>query len=48
MWERTLKYMETDSWECGGMNWTDNFAEEFKHYRGYDIDKLFTRLWQVM
>jgi len=33
----TLKYMETDSWECGGMNWTDNFPEEFKHYRGYDI-----------
>ncbi|HSH20256.1 MAG TPA: glycosyl hydrolase, partial [Draconibacterium sp.] len=33
----TLKYMETDSWECGGMNWTDNFSEEFKNYRGYDI-----------
>jgi hypothetical protein len=33
----TLKYMETDSWECGGMNWTDKFAEEFKNYRGYDI-----------
>ncbi|MCK4993000.1 MAG: glycoside hydrolase, partial [Bacteroidales bacterium] len=33
----TLKYMETDSWECGGMNWTDNFSEEFIKYRGYDI-----------
>jgi len=33
----TLKYMETDSWECGGMNWTDKFAEEFKFYRGYDL-----------
>jgi len=33
----TLKYMETDSWECGGMNWTDNFAGEFMNYRGYDI-----------
>ncbi len=33
----TLTYMETDSWECGGMNWTDNFPEEFKQYRGYDI-----------
>ncbi len=33
----TLKYMETDSWECGGMNWTDNFSEEFKQYRGYDL-----------
>lgn len=33
----TLKYMETDSWECGGMNWTDKFPEEFAQYRGYDI-----------
>jgi hypothetical protein len=33
----TLKYMETDSWECGGMNWTDNFTDEFMNYRGYDI-----------
>jgi hypothetical protein len=33
----TLQYMETDSWECGGMNWTDNFPKEFKSYRGYDI-----------
>lgn len=35
----TLKYMETDSWECGGMNWTDKFAEEFAQYRGYDLKK---------
>jgi hypothetical protein len=35
----TLKYMETDSWECGGMNWTDTFAEEFIQYRGYDLMK---------
>ena len=33
----TLKYMETDSWECGGMNWTNKFGEEFKEYRGYDL-----------
>ena len=33
----TLKFMETDSWECGGMNWTDNFSQEFKNYRGYDL-----------
>ena len=33
----TLKYMETDSWECGGMNWTDNFPEDFENYRGYDL-----------
>jgi len=33
----TLKYMETDSWECGGMNWTANFHGAFKKYRGYSI-----------
>jgi hypothetical protein len=33
----TLKFMETDSWECGGMNWTDNFPVEFTKYRGYDL-----------
>ncbi|HOQ05820.1 MAG TPA: glycosyl hydrolase [Anaerohalosphaeraceae bacterium] len=31
-----LKQLETDSWECGGMNWSDRFAEDFKKYRGYD------------
>ena len=24
---RTLKYMETDSWECGGMNWSKGFED---------------------
>ena len=33
----TLKYMETDSWECGGMNWTDDFVMEFEKYRGYNV-----------
>lgn len=31
-----LKQLETDSWECGGMNWSDHFAADFKKYRGYD------------
>ncbi|MBR5175287.1 MAG: glycoside hydrolase [Bacteroidales bacterium] len=34
---KTLKYMETDSWECGGMNWTEGFQDDFKEYNGYDI-----------
>ncbi len=34
---KTLKYVETDSWECGGMNWTESFAEEFQSYCGYDL-----------
>ncbi len=33
----TLKDLGTDSWECEGMNWTHNFAGEFRRYRGYDI-----------
>ena len=32
-----LKQLETDSWECGGMNWSPGFAEDFKRYRGYDL-----------
>ena len=36
----TLKFMETDSWECGGMNWTDNFSEEFQNYRGYKLENF--------
>lgn len=32
-----LKYMHVDSWECGSQNWSDNFAEEFKRRRGYDL-----------
>lgn len=32
-----LKQLETDSWECGGMNWSPDFAAEFKSFMGYDI-----------
>jgi len=32
----TLKQLETDSWECGGMNWSPDFAADFIKYRGYD------------
>jgi hypothetical protein len=31
-----LKQLETDSWECGGMNWSPGFADDFKKYRRYD------------
>ncbi len=34
-----LKQLETDSWECGGMNWSPGFDEDFKQYCGYDIVK---------
>jgi len=33
---KTLKYLETDSWECGGMNWSPGFENDFQEYLGYD------------
>lgn len=32
----SLKTLATDSWELGGTNWTDGFADEFRKRRGYD------------
>ena len=32
----SLRYLVTDSWEAGGVNWTDNFRAEFQKRRGYD------------
>ncbi|MCJ7778526.1 MAG: hypothetical protein MUP16_09460 [Sedimentisphaerales bacterium] len=34
---QTLKYLCTDSWECGGANWTRHFQQEFARRRGYDL-----------
>jgi hypothetical protein len=34
---RSLKYVVTDSWELGGINWTPGFREEFRTRRGYDL-----------
>ena len=34
---KSLRFLHTDSWECGGMNWTPGFADEFRARRGYDI-----------
>ncbi|SFE11746.1 alpha-L-rhamnosidase [Chitinophaga sp. CF118] len=33
----TLRYLQTDSWELGGVNWTENFRKEFLTRRGYDL-----------
>jgi len=33
----TWKYVHTDSWELGGVNWTPEFPREFKTRRGYDM-----------
>ena len=34
---KTLKNLQTDSWELGGVNWTKTFAVEFQKRRGYAI-----------
>ncbi len=33
---KTLKYLQTDSFEAGGLNWSDGFEKEFVKRRGYD------------
>jgi hypothetical protein len=33
----TLRYIHTDSWEGGGMNWTPGFDGTFRKHRGYDL-----------
>ena len=33
----SLHFLQTDSWEMGNVGWTNNFAGEFKKFRGYDI-----------
>ncbi|MCL2118856.1 MAG: discoidin domain-containing protein [Planctomycetaceae bacterium] len=33
---KVLRYVHTDSWEAGGMNWSHHFIDEFKTRRGYD------------
>ena len=33
---KVFRYVHTDSWEAGGMNWSHTFIDEFKTRRGYD------------
>jgi len=35
--KEVLKVFHVDSWECGSQNWSDNFTNEFKKRRGYDL-----------
>lgn len=34
---KVLRYLQTDSWELGGVNWTEDFRREFRNRRGYDL-----------
>lgn len=33
----SVKFLLTDSWEMGLVNWTERFPEEFRRFRGYDL-----------
>jgi hypothetical protein len=35
----SVKFLQTDSWEMGVVNWTNRFPEEFKKFRGYELDQ---------
>jgi hypothetical protein len=32
-----LDYLWSDSWECGKLTWTQDFPNQFRKYRGYDL-----------
>jgi hypothetical protein len=32
-----LAYLWSDSWECGKLTWTQDFANQFFRFRGYDL-----------
>ena len=36
---KSVKFLQTDSWEMDLVSWTDKFPEEFRKFRGYDIQK---------
>lgn len=40
----TMISFETDSWECGTQNWTDDFGERFLNAKNYDLTKFFPLL----
>ena len=35
----SVRYLQTDSWEMDVVSWTNRFPEEFKKFRGYDLQK---------
>jgi hypothetical protein len=35
---KSLRFLHTDSWELGPVNWTRRMPAEFKRLRGYDIE----------
>jgi hypothetical protein len=36
---KSVHFLQTDSWEMDMVSWTNQFPEEFRKFRGYDIQK---------
>lgn len=36
-----IDYLWSDSWECGKLTWTQDFADQFIKFRGYDLNAYF-------
>jgi len=41
---KSVKFLQTDSWEMDLVSWTDRFPEEFLKFRGYDLQKYMPAL----
>ena len=37
---KSVRYLQTDSWEMGIVSWTELFPDEFRKFMGYDIQKF--------
>lgn len=41
---RSLRYLHTDSWELGPVNWTPDMLRQFRRLRGYDMTRWLPAL----
>jgi len=40
----SLAYLWSDSWECGKLTWTQDFPNQFRRFRGYDLKSYLPAL----
>ncbi len=40
----SVRFLQTDSWEMGVVNWTNNFPQEFEKFREYDLNNYMPAL----
>jgi hypothetical protein len=41
---KSVRFLQTDSWEMDLVSWTSDFPEEFKKFRGYDLQQYLPAL----